>query len=646
VPLPSLHRRRRIALAGLALVSIALPSSADGPERVLHRAIPGDLPIESRTDGPPLQPPSSSQGIAQSAGAASAWRDHQAVDDSVTRPRESWETPTRELDRDTRSPPGASLRYEEVFTPSVTPFKRLQAYDVVDESGRLTVRDPSLRPVDMGEGPMPARWNRQATARFVGDLNVQVSPQWPTPIPSVAGDQRVVSYTTSSSHAVEFVQDGAGNLFVRGTEAETVRLTYVLEAPQSAFTAPFVPSEPLDRAAAEVPVAMRPSVPTWLQGNADAVLRAAGVSRYQSLHAIVSGLVAYFRSFRDDDLPANANGQSLYADLALNRVGACRHRAYAFVLTMHALGLEARYVGNEAHAWAEVNFRSGDGWSRIDLGGWDIPLDAQAPSDRPQFHPSNEDPFPRPQAYESQYSARAAANPQTNVGEPTTTGGSGPAVTSAGSGALPSDGQGDDSSSASASSASGAGANASANAAGGVESPQAAANANGASGAAGTNAQAPGANASGAGVVGAAASGSNEPNGPRGASGVSVAPVSVNPVSGAEDDEPVRSVLGLGGIEADPQAGYAVGPNGFVRGTVVIVRGDLHDPNGNGLGALPVDIQLVRDRRVVAVIGRTVTQPDGRWEAHAQIPNDLPTGEYTLRASTSGDRSHTSATAE
>ena len=612
-------------------MAVALPTAADPPGRVLHRPIPGDLPIDSRPEGSPILPPASAQSMSQSAGATSAWHENQPVDESVTRPRDSWQTPLRELDRDTRSPPGAALRYQEIFTPSVTPFKRMQAYDVVDEYGRLTVRDPSLRPIEMGEGPIPARWNHQATARFVGDLNVEVSPSRSTPIPGIAGDQRVVSYTTSSSHTVEFAQDGAGNLFVRGSEAETVRLTYVLEAPQSAFTAAFVPSEPLDRAAGEVPAASRPNVPQWLQNNAEAVLHAANVSRYQSLHAVVNGLVAYFRSFRDDDLPASAAGQNLYADLALNRVGACRHRAYAFVLTLHALGIEARYVGNEAHAWAEVNFRSGNGWSRIDLGGWDIPLDAQASTDRPQFHPANQDPFPRPANYESQYSARTSASDRTPAGEPTTTGGNGNASGAAGSGAMPNDGQGETSSSSS-------GGGGAAGAGGGD------------GGASGASSNPGGASGTGANINPGGAAGSTNPGGASGAINPGGGAGAINPggvtPTPTDDEEPAHSVMTMSAIEADRSAGYAVGTNGFVRGSIVAVAGDLHDASGAAVGGLTVEIQLLRDRRVIATIGRTVSQADGHWVAQSQIPFDLATGEYVLRAQTPGDRTHSAATVE
>ncbi|MEI8258124.1 MAG: hypothetical protein WCJ30_20800, partial [Deltaproteobacteria bacterium] len=70
------------------------------------------------------------------------------------------------------------------------------------------------------------------------------------------------------------------------------------------------------------------------------------------------------------------------------------------------------------------------------------------------------------------------------------------------------------------------------------------------------------------------------------------------------------------------------------------------DANGAAVAGLAVEIQLVRDHRTVGAIGRTVSLTDGHWEAHAQLPFDLATGEYTLRAATNGDHDHAAATAE
>ena len=77
-------------------------------------------------------------------------------------------------------------------------------------------------------------------------------------------------------------------------------------------------------------------------------------------------LVWWFRSFKPGELERADDG--LYLTLALSRRGVCRHRAYAFVITAHGLGIPARYVSNEAHVFVEA-YVPGQGWLRIDLGG-------------------------------------------------------------------------------------------------------------------------------------------------------------------------------------------------------------------------------------------------------------------------------------
>ena len=130
---------------------------------------------------------------------------------------------------------------------------------------------------------------------------------------------------------------------------------------------------------------------TSLRDSLDPVLRATGVRRTDSFDRALGRLVDYFRRFRDAPLTEQA-GDNRYLTLALGGVGACRHRAYAFVLTLQGLGVPARYVGNEAHAWAEVAL-PGVGWSRVDLGGWDVPMQATAPSARDRWTPRGHAPI-------------------------------------------------------------------------------------------------------------------------------------------------------------------------------------------------------------------------------------------------------------
>lgn len=91
----------------------------------------------------------------------------------------------------------------------------------------------------------------------------------------------------------------------------------------------------------------------------------------------VSCLTSYM-SFGDNKYIERDNQQTKKSDLEVinailkNRVGACRHRAMAFMLAAKAVNVKARLVRNECHEYVEVWMH--EKWVKIDLGGWDANL--------------------------------------------------------------------------------------------------------------------------------------------------------------------------------------------------------------------------------------------------------------------------------
>jgi hypothetical protein len=114
--------------------------------------------------------------------------------------------------------------------------------------------------------------------------------------------------------------------------------------------------------------------------------------------AAAAALVAHFRAFAPSDNRPTSSGVALYEELALSKKGVCRHRAYAFLITAHALGLPSRMVRNEAHAWVEIY--DGAIWHRVDLGGAAEQLDTRTNPDEPQHAPPD-DPYQWPDGAES-----------------------------------------------------------------------------------------------------------------------------------------------------------------------------------------------------------------------------------------------------
>jgi hypothetical protein len=260
-------------------------------------------------------------------------------------------------DADTRRPD--KVQYEEPFSPSVMPFKRMSVFDSVAADFGLRVQQPTLRKLSVGGvvGPQDEP--------FYADITVDVAPGESVRIPSVSAGARVLRLHTVPETSVELFRDGAENWFVKSPSRQRVRLLLQLAAPRTAFGGPFH----------DVPWSSLPPTPPLspnVQASADAVNAVIGVSRRQSFATAVGALVSYYRSFAESAEPLAGKGD-LYTQIALSRQGVCRHRAFAFTVSALALGIPTRLVTNEAHAWVEVD--DGRGFRRIDLGGAAVQVD-------------------------------------------------------------------------------------------------------------------------------------------------------------------------------------------------------------------------------------------------------------------------------
>jgi hypothetical protein len=374
--------RRPARWISLALLLVGfgavLPAGADGP--VLHEFVPadpnedvslaattldGNLPAALDTPSgvapapDPRKPPD--LGHLYSGGT---------TDDSPDS--------TLEPDRDTRQP--NIENYDDPFSPSTAPFKRLRAYDSVTPDYTLVVARKATTVVTPG--------GEVATTdeSFYGDMSVELLPDDMVRIPSVGPGSRVIKmHVEPESKGVNILSDGADNWFIRGSEHKRVRLVMQLAIPRATFGSEF----------RDVGWSSLPPVTTFAAHplQAEKVFAAVGISRDMQPKQVVGKMVDYFRAFVPTDVPLQ-NGGDVYLDIALTKKGVCRHRAFAFLVTALEIGIPARMVVNEAHAWVEVS--DGELWHRIDLGG--AALDLEQPNDptRPQHKPP-EDPYQWPE---------------------------------------------------------------------------------------------------------------------------------------------------------------------------------------------------------------------------------------------------------
>jgi hypothetical protein len=348
-------RRRPFRWLPAALLSVTVAAQAQAP--VLHEYIEpnpaedvelsattqdGAMPAALETESGVVPAPGSGEQKPKGEHAYGGNATPDSIDASFR------------VDRDTTRP--ESVSYDEPFIPAVAPFKRLYAYDAVDESFELTVFDKSLARLEVSGKPGPA------DDQFYADLFVDLAPGLPVRIPSVAPGARALVARTDPDVPFQLQRDRADNWFMTGDARRRVRLIMQLAAPRAAFG-----SEMADATWGEL-LQKLPPLPPAVRNAALDVAREIGVSQKQTPRQVAAALVGYFRGFAPSDAtPKATRGAALYQELALSRKGVCRHRAYAFAVTALGLGLPTRMVRNEAHAWVEVY--DGVRFHRIDLGG-------------------------------------------------------------------------------------------------------------------------------------------------------------------------------------------------------------------------------------------------------------------------------------
>lgn len=376
--------RRAILVASLAIAT-SVSVGADAQSSLLHEFVPPD-PAEDVTFAATTLDGDLPAAIETPSGIATAPDPQRPPDaqhvyggDTVDDGPDS----SYEPDRDTRRPEVES--YEDPFSPATAPFKRLRAYDAVEVDYTLRVRDRRLIALPVGGSARPA------DEPFYADFSVDLAAGEPVRIPTVGPGARVLRMHANPAVPVALAHDGADNWFARGAQSARVRLVMELAIPRATFGSEIanVDWRALDPATYPQPAAHRAAF--------EEVARAIGISRAMRPRDVVTRMVEYFRSFQESNEPPTERGD-IYLDLALSKKGVCRHRSFAFLVTALNIGIPARMVVNEAHAWVEV--WDSKLWHRIDLGGAASELAHEIDPTRPAYVPPP-DPYAWPRQRDS-----------------------------------------------------------------------------------------------------------------------------------------------------------------------------------------------------------------------------------------------------
>jgi hypothetical protein len=304
----------------------------------------------------------------------------------------------------------AGLDYYEAFNPAIAPFKRTLALDAtrLDIDGKtpvLGILDARRRPVPI-EKPEEAAPDPRPRDRFHGEVSLDFHADRSQRLPSVSPESRILGVTSAPPISLRIERDGADNFYVRaeGPLPEgPVQLSFLTDAPRAYFGAQ-IPRIPLRALANDMP-ALAPSIARRALHFAAQL----GITPQSDLRSAIETLTRHFRAFVESATPPQNTGD-LYLDLVRGGKGLCRHRAYGFVVTAHALGIPARFVQNEAHSWVEVQLE-GVGFLRIDLGGAAHGLTAHNLHDQPSYVPAQPDTLPRPESYRQSYAQAEARRP-------------------------------------------------------------------------------------------------------------------------------------------------------------------------------------------------------------------------------------------
>ena len=402
-------RRTLSALAltlTLALAAVALAQSFVAHEYVPNAGLDDGSSLVSTSgsaepaaivyDGA-LVPPPSGGALRESERAMRS-----LPGDGTEREEVGRRSPTFRPDRITALP--GAVGYFEVFTPTITPYKRVTALDGVALAGSvpvLAVANVARVPVAI-EGAGAAAPDARPRDRFWGSVVLDFSEGAVVPLPSVSPESRMLTLRTEPAGvALHIERDHADNFYAvldapRASGTRNVRVIFLTDAPRTYFgfdAGAVLPTAPSDALVAEVPV-----LPDSLERDALDFAHELGITRGDPFDRVLGMLVEHFRSFEESEEPPADTG-NIYLDLARGMRGVCRHRAYAFAITAMALGMPTRFVNNEAHAWVEVHMPERRGWLRVDLGGSAQGLLPRHADRGPAYEPAVRDLLPQPAPY-------------------------------------------------------------------------------------------------------------------------------------------------------------------------------------------------------------------------------------------------------
>lgn len=298
------------------------------------------------------------------------------------------------------------LNYWANFEPSVVPYKRVVVQNqvrTIDGEYSLHVDSGRFSGVTIQGGA--ARGDEEV---FWGSFLLRARDGERHPIPSVAPEQRILSVQVAPMVGLRVERDEADNFYIVPASDGLLRVNMKIAAPRVYFSG--VLSQAITwRDFSQLPQRRDTRLSKPIQRVAADVLKLNGASTRMAPRDALYALIEYYRDFEARPFPDTLAKDDLYAAISEAQVGVCRHRSLAFVISARALGIPARYIYNEAHAFVEIYWPK-MGWRRIDLGGAADQLD-YAGRRGGGVHQAEPDALPQPPNYISELERMGADIP-------------------------------------------------------------------------------------------------------------------------------------------------------------------------------------------------------------------------------------------
>ena len=255
---------------------------------------------------------------------------------------------------------------DTIFTPSVFPNERIWVFDevTVSSSGKFGARasDSIVRILQIE--PFTELKEQVFFWATIQQPYLSTTAILPTPAPQVRVDH--------IPNGISLYKNNKDMLFYHTNSRAPEKLTLRMAVPRHYFQEPNLE---------QVPV---PSVRSFAGAES---LRTLSIRFFGRPDAGFLGRMArYFRSFEVLKLRPYPTSVSLEEAILMQKRGVCRHRALLFFAIAMSWGYDVRLVLNRVHAFVELRWQ-GQFWTRLDLGGAQLPPSMSPPPTPDLFSP-------------------------------------------------------------------------------------------------------------------------------------------------------------------------------------------------------------------------------------------------------------------